>query len=336
MLWECLPFLQGAAQPADLHTRAFQLLAWPGYAALYLLPALLLSLLVRRALPGWPRLLAGVAIVASTLLVLLIHIDRSIYDLYNFHINGFVLNLLLTPGGIESLGSGSDSYISSALLTLRIALVQCALYALSGMLAARGARWPLPRITIALFVLLMIPAHLLYGVADLRGNGAVLDSASDIPLFQRLRFRSLAAKFGIERARGADIGAKVNAAHLRYPLQAMTFDTPARPLNIVWMVAESLRWDLLTPEIMPRSWDFAQHSQHFQRNYSSGNGTREGLFGMFYGLYGSYWDSFLRAADGPAAGAELPARPAHQRALLVSRVRSHAVRQCAARADPRG
>lgn len=65
------------------------------------------------------------------------------------------------------------------------------------------------------------------------------------------------------------------------------------------LTAESFRWDRLTLEIMPNTWKLAQKSQHFMNHYSSGNGTREGLFGMFYGLYSTYWSCFLNAHQSP-------------------------------------
>ena len=42
-------------------------------------------------------------LLASIACVLLITVDSLIYKLYAFHINGFVLNLVFTPGGISSL-----------------------------------------------------------------------------------------------------------------------------------------------------------------------------------------------------------------------------------------
>jgi membrane-anchored protein YejM (alkaline phosphatase superfamily) len=50
---------------------------------------------------------------------------------------------------------------------------------------------------------------------------------------------------------------------------------------------------------MPNTWQFSQHALRFAQHYSSGNGTREGLFGMFYGLYGSYWENFMHARQSP-------------------------------------
>ena len=36
----------------------------------------------------------------------LLFADRLIHDMYGFHINGFVVDLVLTPGGIAALGAG--------------------------------------------------------------------------------------------------------------------------------------------------------------------------------------------------------------------------------------
>lgn len=56
---------------------------------------------------------------------------------------------------------------------------------------------------------------------------------------------------------------------------------------------------MLDPEIMPITWDFAQRSQSFQNHYSTGNGTRMGIFGQFYGLNGSFWFPALRYQRAP-------------------------------------
>jgi hypothetical protein len=38
----------------------------------------------------------------------LLFADRIIHDMYGFHINGFVVDLVFTPGGIDSLGADDD------------------------------------------------------------------------------------------------------------------------------------------------------------------------------------------------------------------------------------
>ena len=56
---------------------------------------------------------------------------------------------------------------------------------------------------------------------------------------------------------------------------------------------------MLDPEIMPETWAFARRATRFARHYSGGNGTRTGMFSMFYGLPGPYWTLFSDEHRGP-------------------------------------
>jgi hypothetical protein len=69
--------------------------------------------------------------------------------------------------------------------------------------------------------------------------------------------------------------------------------------NVVWLVSESLRADALDPEVMPALDRFAAQATRFTNHVSGGNGTRWGMFSMFYGLYGNDWFHFLDEIRGP-------------------------------------
>jgi len=49
------------------------------------------------------------AIIALTILQLLIYIDSFIFQMFGFHFNGFVWNLIFTKGGVESMGSSQST-----------------------------------------------------------------------------------------------------------------------------------------------------------------------------------------------------------------------------------
>ena len=71
----------------------------------------------------------------------------------------------------------------------------------------------------------------------------------------------------------------------------------------------SLRGDMLTPEIMPNLWRFAsEHGRRYTDHFSGGNGTRMGIFSLFYGLPGNYWFSFLNARKPPLLITEMQRR----------------------------
>lgn len=303
MLVQTFPYFRAATTDTSaVPALVFHWLAWPCYSLIYLLPALIvIAVLTRLPSPETPRtrwVLAIAAVVTTTASLLFIQADRTIYDLYNFHFNGFVINLLMTPGGIASLGGGNDTYLSFALIVARVAGIQCAAFWLASRIApATDKRWV--RRGAIVFVIALCGQGILYGSSDIRNDGHILDTAKTYPFYGRITFRGLAAKAGFKADRKEGLAANIDVTRLNYPLRPLQYSDVKQPPNIVLLVAESLRWDRLTPEIMPNTWALARRSQHFTEHYSSGNGTREGLFGMFYGLYGSYWDSFLHAQRGP-------------------------------------
>ncbi|MES2625288.1 MAG: sulfatase-like hydrolase/transferase [Pseudomonadota bacterium] len=303
MLWQTYGFFAiGLPHFQDGATVLFHISAWFLYSFLYLLPVwLLLPLFLRVAGRQHPMTLMA-AWSCSSLVLLLIKTDQIIYDLYAFHINRFVLNLVFTPGGISSLGSSSHTYFSITLIVLQVAGLQLLFLLISryGLLFcvryAKATRW-----TVSVIVGLFVLQGTVYGISDFRHFGPVLDSSKVYPLFRRVRFRTLAHNLGFTPLPEtlAHQEMMIEQGNLRYPLEPVTFkDVPAPP-NIIILVAESLRWDQLNEAIMPNTWRFGNQNQRFTQHFSSGNGTREGLFGMFYGLYGSYWESYMHARQSP-------------------------------------
>ena len=56
---------------------------------------------------------------------------------------------------------------------------------------------------------------------------------------------------------------------------------------------------MLTPEAMPKLSRWGAGHQVFEDNYSSGNTTRYGIFGLIYGINGTYWQSALAEHASP-------------------------------------
>lgn len=298
MLWLVSADVNAGAgtQGFDIAT-LFNVTTWILYSAVYLVPALCLTLLAQ-ALPGSPRpaWAAATAFITTTVTLLLVRADGIVYDLYAFHINGFVLNLIFTPGGIASLGAGRESLVSSLLMVCQIVGIQGLFFCLRlpRLELRRRHAWAAGLAFVALFLV----QGSLYGVSDLVNFGPVLDDSKAFPLFQRVRFRKLASRFGFEHSHREEFAITRDRA-MRYPLAEVPFAPVSPAPNIVMLVAESLRWDQLDSITMPNTWAFSQRARRFDNHYSSGNGTREGLFGLFYGLYGSYWESFMAAQRAP-------------------------------------
>ena len=281
------------------------------YGFFYILPALILTRIthatawrVNRSGSGSWRMYVVYAIAAlltgATWVFLLA--DGWIYDLYSFHINGFVINLVTTPGGIESMGGSTGATVLFSLMILALFLVAAAILWATHRATTLDSKCAFRlrlRFLIIAFLFLATGERIGYGFSSLWGYTPVLTAAHAFPLYTPVTFGSLAEKLGLQPDAGPEFRFGSDISRLNYPLHALTIEPPAHPYNIVWMIAESLRADMLTPEIMPATWKFAGKAYRFTRHYSGSNSTRMGVFSLFYGLYGNFWFPFLESRQGP-------------------------------------
>lgn len=298
---------------------------WPGlypllllatYPAMYLVPAITVSTLAA-AVAGMRRgIVAGISIAALSAAAILLYSDLALYALYNFHLNAFVWNVITTPGGLASLGFDQLSVGSLAgVLVLVVALSGLCWY-LAGIAARYGTVNLRP--LVAVWLVLTLGERGLYAVNHFLANGNVVELAATFPLHQPASASGLMEWLGYRRQQSDVVKiATRSGTEIRYPLAPLPLRAGVTSPNIVMLVVESLRADMLTPEIMPRLWQFSAHALRFNRHYSGGNGTRQGMFALFYGLYGNNWDRFLHHRRSPALFAVLD-QYAYQRLAITS------------------
>jgi len=227
--------------------------------------------------------------------------NLKLHSLYGFYMNYFVWNLLSTPGGVEAMGV-SDSTYSTLTLSI-IGLLALYLIALF--------TFPLERIfpeklrhrnTIYAMISLFFIQASMYAYADYRYHQSILQVADKEIWYLPVTAKSIMSDLGFVRGESAIAvvdGANQRSGDLNYHNIPASQLTTTNKYNIVWLVAESWRADMVTPEIMPYTYQFALENNWFQNHYSGGNGTRMGMFSQFYGLYGSYWFDIFNAQRPP-------------------------------------
>jgi len=298
-------------------TTSFTLTVYLTYCLMYLLPVILSVLVINTVLSwhGFDALLPrtrqvrslaiyGSAVVGFTLVQVLIFADGFIFRLYGFHFNGFVWNLILTKGGIESLGGNGSAMVTFSLIAAGFLALQVGLLVVAmriKLLSQLRRLVPIKRIATVMAAITLVATmseRITYGVSRLHSYAPVLLAANAFPFYQPMTFTHLAEKMGFVSSRQTSFRLKAGTGQIQYPTKPIVQMANPR-YNIVWLVSESLRADMLDPEIMPATWNFAQQAISFHQHYSGGNGTRMGLFSMFYGLYGNYWFPFLYEQRGP-------------------------------------
>jgi membrane-anchored protein YejM (alkaline phosphatase superfamily) len=302
-----LPLLERTAIGLSFNSTLFALAIFICYGFIYLLPAIITTRLVQLlAKPFTPSNLPVIisAVLSSSLTVILLYADAFIYTLYGFHINGFIVNLVTTPGGIESLGGSTSAELT---FTLRVIGV-VSFFALVAYLLTRSQRFAdgikrlhhgYLRWALASLLALTLVERVAYAYSDATAYAPVLSSAAAFPGYQPMLCRDCASGLGIEVVRQGSINSSHESLSLNYPLEPLIVEPPNQPYNIVWLVAESWRWDMLDPQITPNAWAFSQRASRFEQHHSGGNGTRMGMFSMFYGLHGPYWFSMLDDSRAP-------------------------------------
>jgi membrane-anchored protein YejM (alkaline phosphatase superfamily) len=70
-------------------------------------------------------------------------------------------------------------------------------------------------------------------------------------------------------------------------------------LNILWIVVDTQRKDVVTPQYMPFLSDYQKKNIQFTNHWSSGNSTQPGIFGMFYSLPENYFSSVVKHKTSP-------------------------------------
>lgn len=279
----------------------FLLVSFPLYGLYYLLPSLAITSCTQRFLGFfkinslYPTYIA--AVMAGSITTLLMYANAKIFSLYGMFFNGFILNLMMTPGGIQSLGGSTASDVGFALIALGFTSLQ-------GLILYFSHRVNIQKLTpkfsfkylplsVAVFTLLV---HMGFAL-DRYSTEQLHIVAESIPFYQTVSAKSFFKTLGFNPKRDTKLKVK---GKLNYPLNPLKIERPAKPYNIIWLTSESWRADTLNETIMPQSWEFAKSAARFTRNYSTGNGTRMGVFGMFMGLPGNYWFSFLESRRGAA------------------------------------
>lgn len=286
------------AQPGSLLFRAAMLVAhFTALATVSLLPALVIILL-------WPspRAVIPLGVLSAAAIVTALLIDTQVYQLYRFHINAGVMNLLLGGAARETFVFSPRMYVEFALIVAAIlgafGLVGVWLWRHLDLLARRAT---LSRAMATTLVAAIVSFHSIHVWADAVGYEPLLEQTEVLPM----RYAATAKR--LLRASGIDLPqAQLTPAHtsqasstLSYPLKPLTCETPATPPNIVIILIDSWRFDELNAEVTPNIAAFSRRAVRFMDHYSGGNATRIGVFSLFYSIPGTYWHRMLAQQQEP-------------------------------------
>ncbi len=244
-------------------------------------------------------------IYPSAVIMFVLHllnvVDAFIYKIWNFHINSMVFNIIITPGGIDSLEQSWNVRMFFLLLCCILLVVEFLLIYVSRKVVHKNF---LKSVFLKFFIILALLSVLVdkigFAIASLYDYTIITKNRNLFPLYQPLTIRRLAEKYlGFDLKKKYDFALKNKSSSLFYPKRDITFKNVSKKYNIVLIVVDSMRYDMLDSDVMPYTYAFSKKSLVFRNHFSGGNATRFGIFSLFYGLYGNYWFSMLGEKRGP-------------------------------------
>lgn len=309
-------YLKSMTLPDAPLARIFLGIAYPGHffsLALYTFPLIAAGILVRPS----RRFVFFLAVVLETALLLTVLIDSMVFAQYRFHLNGMVWNLLTSGAVRDILPITGTIWLTGTAAIAAIALIEWGMAMACWAWTARTRR-PYGVAAGIFIALLILSGHIMHAWADANHYISITKQVRYLPAYKPLTMKRLMVRLGLAaEQQKSNLRLQSDASALKYPLEPITCPDRFSKPNVLLIVIDSWRFDTLTPEITPNIWKLANEGWRFDNHFSSGNATRFGIFGLFYGLYGTYWHSMLAEEKSPVLMKEF-ARQHYRMNILAS------------------
>jgi membrane-anchored protein YejM (alkaline phosphatase superfamily) len=240
------------------------------------------------------------AILASCGCTLLL-LDTFVFDLYRMHINSFVLELLFGGAGTQIFEFTWKQYILYVgfILVFFIAMLYGTyqFFRWKRVHSFTKGWW-----VVVSMVVMMLSSHGIHAWADAASYIPITKSSRYYPLFFPTTNKELMLKLGIvdeiKSKNNSLLFANQEHADLNYPKHPLVADTLANT-NIIVILIDSWYYKAFDSITMPHLYQFSKKCSVYNKHYSGSNGTRTGVFSLFYSIPGTYWDIVLATQTSP-------------------------------------
>ena len=267
----------------------FLFLAIPGVLAILLSLFTMLGACINKFSMRILGVLAGILCTAFLM------IDAVVFSQYKFHIDSAMLALFLSDAGTELIPFSWGMFLMAAAGFLVITAVVIFLMFLAEK-TSKAIYTKIAKISACVFLAGFLVYHGWHAYATFKGEPIILERNQTFPGNFGLSAKRLLTRLGFKPGENFDMNKDRGSFH--YPLSDLQFKEDARKYNVVFVIVDALRGDMITPDVMPYLSKFAGENAYFKNHFSNGNCTRTGMFALFSGIYGTYWDQALSAGRG--------------------------------------
>lgn len=290
----------GISKDTDFLSWIYYITSSLGHASLFSL-ALYLILYIPISIIFRNNKIATILYAFGAILVqLVLIIDGLVFDLYKFHINGFVLELIFGGAANEVFVFDWTIYYKFGGLIILFVLIPISISLfISSRYYVYLKRTNILLISLSIITCILI-SHLGYTIARATGQSGIQKSATALPLFFPLSANTFLSKIGIiDTAEIDSLSFNKPSSDISYPIHPIDYEDSIPKYNIIYIIIDSWNPRTFDPNITPYIYDFSQKAQFFSEHNSSHYGTRGGIFGLFFGLSFTYENEFSMAKMSP-------------------------------------
>lgn len=240
------------------------------------------------------------AALVSTLGSLVLLADTFVFKLYHFHMNKFILELLFGGAGSQIFQFHIWQYIlvcgTFILILMSLLIISYNFFKIQDKIRFKHGWW----IVISL-AFMMLSSHFIHAWADAVNYLPITKSSRYYPLYFPTSDNKLMLKLGmvdsVEIKKNHLLFLGDEHKDLNYPKNKLVMDS-ASHTNIILILIDSWYYKSFDSIAMPHIFKFSQECEVYTHHYSGSNGTRTGVFSLFYSIPGIYWDDVLASQTG--------------------------------------
>jgi hypothetical protein len=254
-----------------------------------------------------PRALGAIQAVLWSVFHVALFANTRIYNMFRYHWNGQVNNLLYTRGSEDSIHLGWQVWTAIGLGLGGMAALEYFLWrrALRHAVEDDQAFEPIRRFArpAAIWLALLVPAifveKTIYAQAELSRDHQVKALARVFPMYPALSVEDVASwLLGVDLDDRPRV--ELTSREIDYPLVRPAIDPEGPRPNVLMLVVDCLRYDMIAEDVAPHMNALAgDGARVFRNHFSGGNSTRFGILSLIYGLHGSYWFPILENGTPP-------------------------------------
>jgi len=215
-------------------------------------------------------------------------LDGIVYAIYRFHINLFFIELFFID--FENFGFTIEILLLGVGALLLSFSIEYWIFKLANRISNKVMFLIIP------IILSYVLSQTIHIFAFENDSIEITKFTPQLPLYFPIESSKIAKKnkdFGnnIGLENGISDIEKSNLS-INYPKKEFSGKITKDSLpNILFIVLESWRYDMLDSTICPNIYKFSRKSTYSPVHFSTGNSTTSGIFGLFYGLHPTYWEA---------------------------------------------